>query len=80
MTVDDTVSIDDLDFGVALVTPGGVPGVTEDPVVNITLGAIADKLDGVVVVGVGWAVSIHDDFATCVSESIAAGVDGDGDW
>ena len=60
---DDAVTADDLDLGETLVAPGGVPGVTECPVVAVAarVVAVASELDGVVVRSVGGAHLAGDD-------------------
>mmetsp|Transcript_6621 Transcript_6621/g.9000 ORF Transcript_6621/g.9000 Transcript_6621/m.9000 type:complete len:322 (+) Transcript_6621:157-1122(+) len=47
----DAVTFDDSELDVALVTPGGVPGVLDEPVVLAVLGAVADGEDGVIELG-----------------------------
>ena len=47
----DTGTVDDGELDVALVTPGGVPGVLDEPVVLTVLSAVADGEDGVVEAG-----------------------------
>ena len=44
----DSFSIDDGELDVALITPGGVPGVLDEPVVLTGLGAPSDGKDGVI--------------------------------
>ena len=47
----DTYSILDGDSHVALLTPGGTPGVLHDPVLTISIGAVSNDEGGVVGVG-----------------------------
>ena len=47
----DTVAINDSELDVTLVTPGGVPGVLDEPVVLAGLSAPSDGKDGVVEAG-----------------------------
>lgn len=40
--------VDDLDLHVTLITPGGSPRVSHDPVLNSVLGSVSDHTDGVI--------------------------------
>ena len=44
----DTVAVNDSELDVSLVSPGGVPGVLDEPVVLAGLGAPSDGKDGVI--------------------------------
>ena len=71
----DTVSGGSSELDVALVTPGGVPGVLDEPVVLATLGAVADGKDGVV--EVGSALVGGEDTGLVGLEDVLVGLNGD---
>ena len=72
----DTIAIDDSELDVALVTPGGVPGVLNEPVFLAVLSAPADGEDGVVKSGA--AVGAVEDTTLVGLEDVLVGLDGDG--
>ena len=74
----DTVAIDDGELDVALVTPGGVPGVLNQPVVQSGSGVVtpADSEDGVI--ESGSAFSGVEDTAGVGLEHVLVGLNGDG--
>ena len=74
----DTIAIDDSELDVALVTPGGVPGVLNEPVVQAGGGvsAPADGEDGVVKIGA--ALGAVEDTTAVGLEDVLVGLDGDG--
>jgi hypothetical protein len=73
----DTVSIDDGELDVALVTPGGVPGVLDEPVVLTGLSAVADSEDGVI--EGGTALGGVEDTGLVGLPDHLVGLDEDGD-
>ena len=68
------------ELDVALVTPGGVPGVLDEPVVETGggIGAISDGEDGVI--EVGSAGGVREDTGRVELEDQFVGLDGDGKW
>ena len=72
----DTVSVNDSELDVALVTPGGVPGVLDEPVVLTGLSAPADGEDGVV--KRGTAFGAVQDARLIRLEDVLVGLNGDG--
>ena len=72
----DTITIDDSELDVALVAPGGVPGVLNEPVFRSVLGAPADGEHGVVKSGA--ALGAVEDTALVGLEDVLVGLDGDG--
>jgi len=66
------------EFDVTIVTPGGVPGVTDDKVALISIITVTNSEDGVVNLG-GAAVVGSDDTALVGLEDLGLGVDGDTD-
>jgi len=74
----DTGALGHTDSDVSSVTPGGVPGVTDDVVTLIALVTVANSLDGVI--KLGWAaISLGDDTRGVSHEDVVAGGDSDGD-
>ena len=51
----DTVTVDDGELNVTFVTPGGVPGVLDKPVILSTFRAVAYSEDGVIKLGAAFA-------------------------
>mmetsp|Transcript_36067 Transcript_36067/g.44021 ORF Transcript_36067/g.44021 Transcript_36067/m.44021 type:complete len:342 (+) Transcript_36067:159-1184(+) len=74
----DALAASHTNLDVALVAPGGVPGVSHDVVTLGAFVAVADSEDGVVHT-VGAAVSLSHDTARVVAEDVVAGRDGDVD-
>jgi len=73
----DTLAVDGGDLDVALLTPRGAPGVSDDVVLLATLGTVANSSDGVVKRGTaGGAV---EDTTGVHLEDVLVGLDGDGD-
>mmetsp|Transcript_228 Transcript_228/g.341 ORF Transcript_228/g.341 Transcript_228/m.341 type:complete len:336 (+) Transcript_228:102-1109(+) len=72
----DAVTFDDSELDVALVTPGGVPGVLDEPVVLAVLGAVADGEDGVIELGA--ALGGVEDTGPVGLEDHLVGLDEDG--
>ena len=70
----DTLAVDDGHLDVALVTPGGVPGVLDEPVFLAVLGAVADSEDSVV--EAGSAQFGVQDTGLIHSEDVRVGVNG----
>ena len=74
-----TLSINDLDLHVALLAPGGSPGVLEDPVWSASrVSAVTGDEDGVI--ELGSAFSRVEDTAGVVLEDHLVSFDGDRDW
>lgn len=73
----DTLAVDDGELDVALVAPGGVPGVLNEPVFLTVLGAPADGEHGVVKSGA--ALGAVEDTALVGLEDVLVGLDGDGE-
>merc|ERR1719384_1273677 len=73
-----TVGGSSSELDVALVTPGGVPGVLNEPVVVAILSAVADGEHGVVEVGA--ALGAGEDTGLVGLEDELVGLDGDGEW
>ena len=71
----DTVTVNDGKLDVALVTPGGVPRVLNEPVVLARLAAPSDGEDGVV--KSGTALGAVKDTALISLEDVLVGFDGD---
>jgi hypothetical protein len=74
----DTGTVDDGELDVALVTPGGVPGVLHEPVVLTGLGAVADGEDGMI--EGGTAIGGVEDTGLVGLEDHLVSLDGDGEW
>ena len=74
----DTLAISHADLNVTFVTPGGVPGVTDDIVALISLITVTNSEDGVVNLG-GAVVGGGEDTALVALEDSRLGVDGDTD-
>jgi len=72
----DTLTIDDGELDVALVTPGGVPGVLDEPVVLTVLSAVADGEDGVIEAGATLG-GAHDAGLVGLEDQLV-GLNGDG--
>ena len=72
----DTIGVIHAELDVTLVTPGGVPGVLDEPVVLSILGTIADSEDGVI--EVGSASRGGEDTGRVGLEDHLVGLDGDG--
>ena len=64
------------ELDVALVTPGGVPGVLNEPVVLAVLGAVSNGEHGVI--EVGSALGAGEDTGVVGLEDHLVGLDGDG--
>ena len=75
----DTVTLGDGDLDEAVNTPGGTPGVTDEPVLETAglISAVTDNGDGVV--GGDAALLGVENTTGVVVEDGAAGIDGDGD-
>lgn len=73
----DTSTIASSDLDVALVTPSGAPGVSNDVVVLATLVSVSDDCDGVV--ESGWAGSGVEDAASVLLEVSVASSEGNGE-
>ena len=71
----DTVTVNDGKLDVALVTPGGVPRVLNEPVVLASLAAPSDCEDGVV--KAGTALGAIEDTALVSLEDVLVSLDGD---
>ena len=71
-----TVSGVHAELDVALVTPGGVPGVLNEPVVLTVLSAVTDGKDGVIELGA--ALGAGKDTALVGLEDHLVGLDGNG--
>jgi len=79
----DALAVNDGKLDVALVSPGGVPGVLDEPVVLAVLGAPSDGEDGVVEVGSALGgvedtagVGLEDHFVGLNGDSEGLGVEG----
>ena len=73
----DTVTVDDGELDVALVSPGGVPGVLDEPVVLTGLSAVADSEDGVIERGAALG-GVEDTSLVGLPDHLV-GLDEDGD-
>ena len=71
-----TIGVIHAELDVTLVTPGGVPGVLDEPVVLSILGTIADSEDGVI--EGGSAFGGGEDTGRVGLEDHLVGLDGDG--
>jgi len=74
----DTVTFGDGESDVSLVSPGGVPGVLDSPVLGSVLGAPSDNKDGVVEVGTALG-SVVEDTGRVVLEVQSVGLNSNGD-
>ena len=70
----DTVALGHADSDVSSVTPGSVPGVTDDVVTLITFITVTDGNDGVIDFS-GASIISSDDTAGVVTEHVVAGGD-----
>lgn len=73
----DTGSTDDLQLHVSLISPGGTPRVSHDPVADATGGSVSDHTDGVI--EVGSARGGVEDSTSVGLEGGSVGLDEDGD-
>ena len=71
----DTLTRGNQELDVALITPGGVPGVFDDPVILVILIAVADGEDGMVE-GVA-AIAVVEDTSHVALEWYTACINGD---
>ena len=71
----DTLTRRNQELDVALITPGGVPGVFDDPVILVILSAVADGEDGMVE-GVA-AIAVVEDTSHVALEWYTACINGD---
>merc|ERR1719198_1398839 len=66
-----------LDSNVALLTPGGAPGVLDDPVVGLTFGTLTNKEDTMIKTS---SAEVLDDSTEIELESERCAIDGNRNW
>ena len=74
----DTLSVNGGDLDVALISPGGTPGVSNEVVLLAGLGSVTNSGDGVVELG-SAELGVHNT-GLVLLEDRSVGLNGDGNW